>query len=113
MYIYSDTYKLCECGLPTHLTDESGKELHTGDQVIIFNLNNGDVPFIGEITAIVIDQFGNWIPSKAHEKQKPYIMGIKDAPVGDKGWSVRLHKKYTDCIIGEHWPNCNFNYRED
>jgi len=103
MNIYSGKVKQGVVGTATEFEDQSGKELHVGDIVIVWS---GD--YIGTdleqwtptkgLTAIVCDEDG------------PFVMGIKNCGFDDEKWRIQIVKKHWDVIQGEHWPEYGFNY---
>lgn len=118
--VFSGECCKCDVGLTVNGKDYDGKQLHTGDIVMI---SHGD--YIGTdieawtevtgLTVIVSDQYINYtggvvVPNPDNEG--PYVMGLKSCGFASPEWRVRIVKKYNDVIDGERWPEYGFNYRK-
>jgi len=123
MFINSGKCRLCKTGLPTELIDDVGKELKTGDIVILYTMSKdtGIVEF-ASITAVVANHYDNIqgldpIECIEENKGKAFIMGIASVDIRDTEenypvtvWRVKKLKSHTDVVDGEHWPEFGFNY---
>jgi hypothetical protein len=82
------------CGTPTPLTDIMGKELFVGDVVALYYKNINSYEFSGTYTYIADGQFDTFSNGAVVccGVSRPFVMGIKDAGIGDK-WQVKKVKK--------------------
>jgi hypothetical protein len=118
MYIYSGTCKLCECGRDASITDIDGLKLFTGDIIVIYTVDeNGILGYIGGLTAIVSNDFKNYLGKVPYfsELAYPFVMGLKSIVFSEEweSWAIKRVKSYLDVMPGEKWVEYGFNYRED
>lgn len=115
MNIYSGDCLLAKCGMPVSFEDLDGKELHTGDIVVLWYRNNEDEDWHSckGLTAVVEDKYTSYSDGtiKITNDGNPFVMGISTVDLSaDKQWGVELVKKYSDVVDGEHWSNFGFKY---
>ena len=123
--VYSGECRFCEVGIPVNETDMSGKEIHTGDIVQLYQGSYVGthleewMPTSG-LTVVVIRAYQSFSDG-THQlhvgPHKPFTMGIASVGVQGQGdaseWKVSIVKKYYDVVDGEHWKEFGFNYREE
>lgn len=110
--VWSGQCCLCDIGKPV-----PGTEFHTGDIVLVWHGQwigtDAEIwtPCDG-LSVVVSDQYETFSNGEINEASdpKPFVMGIKGKGFDDDDWDIRLIKKYSDVVIGEHWPNYGFRY---
>lgn len=111
------------CGIDTGAKDMHGEPLFTGDIVIIYSTKIVSTEYgpmtdyiAGGITAVVSDEWTTYTDGTYRSKEgkaEYFVMGIKSVPMEDTGeWRVRKVKSHQDVVLGEHWKDYGFNYRE-
>ena len=117
MYVYSGECRLCDVGPPIGANDCTGKPLFTGDIVLTYTEeNNLGATYVAGLTAVVSDQYQSFSDGTFTERKNPefYVMGIKNVPLHDSGeWRVQRVKSYIDAIVGEHWREYGFSFKEN
>lgn len=113
MRIYSGKCLLCDVGHQTGIVDCYGKNLRTGDIVVLFTKND-----VHSLTVLVADQYQSYSDGSHVEKENTfefYVMGIRSVNLNDESsdWSIKLIKKYEDVVNGEHWSDWGFCFREE
>jgi len=114
MKVFSGTCCQCDVGRPTGEKDMYGKELFTGDLVILLHGNyvgtdletwfpSGGLHFI---TANQYQSYSNGVIKIRDKDAKPFTMGIADVGVQGGEWKVILAKSHKDVIEGERYPEC-------
>jgi hypothetical protein len=120
--VFSGKCCKCDIGIPVNHADFYGKELHTGDIVLI---SSGEylgtdleqwTPTKG-LTCVIATQFQSFSDGSVHlstDDPTPFVMGIKGCGFDDPKWRIQIVKKFSDAIPGEHWPEYgfSFNYSE-
>jgi len=119
MRIYSGSYCMCECGVPTGEKDIHGNELFTGDVVQLWHGN-----YIGTdheewlpqsgLTAIVSNQYTSYFDGSIVENEGKitiFTMGIAFNGVQSEEWKVSLVKSHKAIIPGERFPSYGLNYK--
>jgi len=115
MYCYSGNCVLAKCGIEVSFKDIDGKDLHTGDIVVLWYRNNEDEDWHScyGLTAVVEDKYTSYSDGtiKIEKDGKPFVMGIRTIDLlEDKQWGAELVKKYSDVVDGERWPSYGFKY---
>lgn len=121
MKIFSGECCLCDVGIPTNLVEWDGADLYTGDIVQVWygNYIGTDVEQwlpVRRLSVVVADQYQTigtptgYTHKLIDPNPVPYTMGIKNAGVD---WKVVRVKSYKDVVVGEHWPEYGFSYRND
>ena len=110
MFVYSGKCRQCETGLKTNEKDMAGKELFTGDIVVIFT----DDYHPDGLTVVIAHQWKSYSNGKHElidENPEPFVMGIETVCWTDDEWKVMKVKDHSDVIEGEHWKDFGFNYK--
>lgn len=116
MFVYSGKCKLCECGKPTGIYDNTGEHLKTGDIVVIFTYDEGVKYIPNNLTVVIEKQFVSYSDDThvpIDHPEKPFVMGIKNVDLANSDWGVIRVKEWKDVVHGEHWKAYGFNYREE
>ena len=119
--VHSGKCCLCDVGVAIGHQDYNGIELHTGDIVTTWHgtwidtdcefWDGGD-----QLTVVVIDQYQTYSDGAVVLREGPhvpFVMGIRDCGFSHPEWRVRLVKKFSDVVDGEHWPAYGFSYRSN
>ena len=117
--VHSGKCCLCDVGVPVGHQDENGVDLHTGDIVVFWHgwyigtdseyWDGGD-----SLTVVVMDQYQSFSDGTVKLQDgphAPFVMGIRDCGFSHPEWRVRIVKKFSDVVVGEHWPAYGFSYR--
>ncbi|WP_395175085.1 hypothetical protein [Roseibium alexandrii] len=105
-----------DIGLTVDAKDVQGKDLHTGDIVLLYHVFDeeaGPIECYG-LTAIVSDQYTSFSDGTYRRNPEPpefYCMGIKTCGFDDPAWRIQIVKKFNDVIDGENWPRYGFSYK--
>ena len=99
MKIYSGDVCMGEIG--AHVRDG----IQTGDIIQLWHKEYAGTEHecwepVEHLTAVVTDP----------ESGEHYAMGIRSCGFDHSEWSVRVVKKWSDVIDGEHWPAYGFRY---
>lgn len=120
MQVFSGKCKIADCGIETHFIDLYGKNVHTGDIVLLWSKsmydNDEDAVYDSchGLTVVVQDKFTTYSDGNITitGDGSPFVMGIKESEL-TKGsqWAIQIVKKCFYVIDGEHWPDYGFNYK--
>ena len=129
--IYQGNCRYCSIGIKTHLKDNNGKVLYTGDIVNMFQSNragkkNTDIQksmivYNGYITYDVYNPFSIYSKKYVFNKypERPFVMGIKSVMLhtfDEDGlkWNVIFHQSYKTLKPGMYdITYYKFNIRDD
>lgn len=116
LMVHSGECCLCQVGLETGATDFKGREVHTGDIVSLYRIEDGEdgqIELVTPLTVVIADQFQSFSNGAVRLVERPmqfFAMGIKSAGLSSPDWQVAIAKKYHDVVDGEHWPAWGFSY---
>lgn len=124
--VYSGKCALCETGIETPLKTWNGEILYTGDIVTIhpYDVEHDIIKELPNHLTVVCNN-----ASKYNKSGNPetgfFIMGIASTETVDIGgsyyqkakdfqthWVVSRVKSHQDTVIGEHWNDYKFSYKE-
>lgn len=119
--VHSGGVCLCDIGIAVGHKDIYGKDLHTGDIVILYSVKRPGTDIeewtvCGGLTVVVAGQYTSYIGGHielSDDNPTPFVMGIKDCGFIDPEWRIMIVKKYSDVIDGEHWEYYGFCYRHN
>lgn len=115
--IFSGICCLCDIGEPTGRFDSFGREIHTGDVVLLNHILYRDTDCetldCRGLTAVVRQQYQSFSDGsvKLVDDKNYFVMGIKSCGFDDPDWQFYIVKKYSNVIEGEHWKDYGFNYQ--
>ncbi len=119
LVVFSGDCRLCAVGRPTGERDMEGRELYTGDIVMLWRgewIGTDKETWLpsGGLTVIVAGQYTSYSDGTFEEtnpEAAPFTMGIASCGVQDSQWKVTLIKSHRDSIPGERYVNFGINYR--
>lgn len=119
--VFSGKSCLCDVGIELNGYDRWGNklQLHTGDIVLLWNVNYADTDFeehvFQRMTTVVANQYTSYTDGEVvvnKDLLQVFVMGIKGVDLSTEDWRVEIVKKYTDVVNGEHWKEFGFNYKD-
>jgi hypothetical protein len=115
VYVYSGECKLGKIGEPTVLKDFAQQDLFVGDIVITSTIDKYGICYNNGLSVVVSDEYNNKLVSEENWGNCHFVMGIKNVDFMGKDaetWIVKRVKSFKDVVIGEHWSDYGFNYRD-
>ena len=110
LHVFSGECEQGKCGLKSNIIDDNGNELRVGDIVALATKDHNGINCFHGISVVVDDRPGLVGREK---KGDPFVMGLFSIDFNsDTTWLIQRVKKYEDVVIGEHWTNYGFNYKE-
>lgn len=119
MAVFSGNCLCAICGEPAGFNDMHGNALMTGDIVIVFTEDDGEMDCFPDGLTVVVG--GGWQSTNhgdriTHKRgvidPSPFVMGFRSLPMNDDSeWRVVRVKKHSDAVIGEHWAAYGFSYQ--
>ena len=121
LLVHSGDCCLCEIGIPAKAKSVDGKDLHTGDIVMLSHgmyVGTDDEMWTLDpcLTAVVNNQMQSFADGSVKVEAldaEPYVMGIKNCRFNHPEWQIHMVKPYTHVVEGEHWTAYGFSYRRN
>ena len=67
------------------------------------------------LTAVVSNQFQSFNDGSVRlddREAEPFVMGLKSVKFDSPEWRVHLVKPFDQVVVGEHWKQWGFSYRQ-
>ncbi len=115
LWVFSGKVALCEIGKPTTLTDRHGRQLFTGDIVVIWTEDESGIlkHTVDNLTCVIELTEEKDLSLHGKARPGPWVMGIRDVDLSDSDWRVLRVKQWSDVIEGEHWTEYGFNFNHN